>query len=63
MGIAASLKHIRKRYPGVMALDDTSLDLRKGEVHILAGENGAGKSTLMKVLAGSVIPDGGEHRS
>ena len=66
---AVSLRGIVKRYPGVLALDAVDLELREGEVHIVAGENGAGKSTLMKVLAGSVIPDlgsieiGGERRA
>jgi len=53
---------ITKRYPGVTALDDVSLDVRAGEIHSLAGENGAGKSTLMKVLGGAVQPDAGVIR-
>lgn len=54
-----SLKHITKRYPGVVALDDVSVDFLPGEVHALMGENGAGKSTLMKVLAGAINCDDG----
>ncbi len=57
--IIVTMQGIVKRYPGVLALDAVDFNLREGEVHIVAGENGAGKSTLMKVLAGSVIPDGG----
>ena len=47
------MRHVTKRFPGVTALDDVNLDLRKGEILGICGENGAGKSTLMKVLSGS----------
>lgn len=47
------MRHVTKRFPGVIALDDVNLDLRKGEILGMCGENGAGKSTLMKVLSGS----------
>lgn len=53
------LRGIRKTYPGVLALDDVSFAIGKGEVVGLIGENGAGKSTLMKVLGGVVTPDHG----
>ncbi|MGV8972397.1 MAG: sugar ABC transporter ATP-binding protein [Rhodoglobus sp.] len=51
---------VGKVFPGVRALDDVSLSLRRGEVHALVGENGAGKSTLIKVLTGIYQPDNGE---
>ena len=50
--IILRMQNISKSFPGVQALKNVSLDLRKGEVHSLLGENGAGKSTLMKCLAG-----------
>jgi ribose transport system ATP-binding protein len=51
---------ISKSFPGVKALNDVHLNVRKGEVHGLVGENGAGKSTLMKILSGAYVMDEGE---
>lgn len=56
------LEHIRKEYPGVVALKDVTLRLRKGEVLGLIGENGAGKSTLIKCCTGAEIPTSGKIR-
>jgi ribose transport system ATP-binding protein len=54
------VRGLRKRFPGVLALDGVGLSVRAGEVLAVVGENGAGKSTLMKILAGVYTPDDGE---
>ena len=54
------LQHIRKEYPGVVALKDVTLELKPGEILALIGENGAGKSTLIKCCSGAVIPTSGK---
>ncbi|TWH18786.1 sugar ABC transporter ATP-binding protein [Prauserella rugosa] len=56
---AVRLTHVSKSFPGVAAVDDVSLDIDPGEVHVFAGENGAGKSTLMKLVAQVEEPTSG----
>ena len=58
--IVLEMKDISKSFPGVKALDQVSLRVKRGTVHALMGENGAGKSTLMKCAFGLYHPDGGE---
>ena len=52
MSVAVELRHISKRFPGVIANKDVSMKVETGTVHALVGENGAGKSTVMKILYG-----------
>ena len=58
--IIIEMKHITKRFPGVVANDDVCLQIQKGEIFAILGENGAGKSTLMSMLFGMYEPDAGE---
>jgi rhamnose transport system ATP-binding protein len=56
------MEHVSKQFGATLALDDVSLELRRGEIHALLGENGAGKSTLIKIMTGVQRQDGGEIR-
>ena len=58
--LALELKALTKRFPGVLALDNASLAVRRGEIHAVIGQNGAGKSTMINVLSGMLKPDSGE---
>ncbi|WP_088103306.1 ABC transporter ATP-binding protein [Halalkalibacter urbisdiaboli] len=60
MSYVIEMKNIRKEFPGIVANDNITLQLKEGEIHALLGENGAGKSTLMNVLFGLYQPEAGE---
>lgn len=62
MDYVVEMLNIRKEFPGVIANDNITLQLKKGEIHALLGENGAGKSTLMSILFGLYQADGGKIR-
>src|ERR1700733_5402830 len=53
---------VSKAFPGVIALENVALQMRRGEIHALIGENGAGKSTLIKIITGLYRPDKGRLR-
>ncbi len=56
----AETRHVDKRFGAIAAVRDVSCAFRAGEIHAVCGENGAGKSTLLKLVAGMLVPDGGE---
>jgi ABC-type sugar transport system ATPase subunit len=58
--VILGVRGVSKRYAGILALDDVSMSVRRGESVALLGANGAGKSTLVKILTGAVQPDGGD---
>ncbi len=62
MDYVIEMLNIRKEFPGIVANDNITLQVQKGEIHALLGENGAGKSTLMNVLFGLYQPEQGEIR-
>lgn len=62
MDYVIEMLNIRKEFPGIVANDNVTVQLKKGEIHALLGENGAGKSTLMNVLFGLYQPEKGEIR-
>ena len=59
MSYVVEMLNIRKEFPGIVANDNVTLQLKKGEIHALLGENGAGKSTLMGMLFGMYTPEAG----
>ena len=63
MEYVIEMLNIRKEFPGIVANNNITLQVKKGEIHALLGENGAGKSTLMNVLFGLYQPEKGEIRA
>jgi ribose transport system ATP-binding protein len=57
--ILLEIRNITKSFPGTLALDKVTLQVKKGEIHALCGENGAGKSTLMNIIGGIYRPNEG----
>ncbi len=57
---ALAVRKLAKRFPGVVALDDVSFEIGRGEAHALVGQNGAGKSTVINIVSGMLQPDAGE---
>lgn len=57
--VILKLSNVTKTYPGVVAMDNVSIEVKRGEIHALVGENGAGKSTLIKTITGAIEPDSG----
>ena len=55
-----SVKNVSKHFAGVIALDDVSFTINRGEIRCLVGENGSGKSTMIKIIAGIYLPDEGD---
>lgn len=60
MAAFLELRNISKRFHTVKALDDVTVSINRGEIHVVIGENGAGKSTLMKIVAGLYQQDSGQ---
>ena len=58
--IILKISNITKTFPGVLALDKVSMEIKRGEVHALIGENGAGKSTMIRTITGAIKPDSGK---
>lgn len=58
--VVLKAENITKNFPGTRALNDVSIELKKGEIHAVVGENGAGKSTLMSIISGALEADSGK---